>query len=65
MRSTAAPGKTRSKAETDIDWYNDGGYGEIEIDVVEGTVRLNVNVRYVESSNEFSCERDIMTGEEV
>ena len=52
--------------ETQIDWYNnDGGYGELVIDVTDGTVSLEVNVRYTESVNEFHCERDIVTGEEI
>ena len=51
--------------ETGADWCNnDGGYGELLIDVQRGTVALDVNVRYTESTNAFSSERDIATGEE-
>lgn len=51
--------------ETGVDWYNnDGGYGELQINVQRGTVILDVNVRYTESTNEFWSERDIATGEE-
>ena len=35
------------------------------IDVTHGTVALQVNVRFTESTTEFCCERDIMTGEEI
>lgn len=52
--------------ETDIDWYNnDGGFGELVIDVEDGTVALEVNVRYTDSTTEFCAERDILTGEAV
>lgn len=52
--------------ETGIDWYNnDGGYGELTINVDTGTVALDVNVRYSDSTNEFYAERDILTGEEI
>jgi hypothetical protein len=52
--------------ETGVDWYNDdGGFGELVIDVREGTVALEVNTRYINSTNEFSSERDIFTGEEL
>jgi hypothetical protein len=52
--------------ETDVDWYNDdGGFGELVIDVEGGTVSLDVNVRYTESHVGFSSEREIATGEEV
>lgn len=51
-------------AETHVNWYdNDGGYGELVIDVVEGTVSLEVNVRFTESHTETSQTRDIETGE--
>jgi hypothetical protein len=53
-------------AEAGVDWYNgDGGFGELIIDVVEGRVSLEVQVRVLESSMEFSATRDIATGEEV
>ena len=50
--------------EADVDWYNeDGGYGELVINVVEGTVSLDVKVRVVESEGAFYQERDITTDE--
>jgi hypothetical protein len=53
-------------AETNVDWYNnDGGFGDLTIDVDEGTVALEVSVRFTESSTEYSCTRDIVTGEEL
>jgi len=53
-------------AETGVDWYNnDGGFGELIIDVARTTVTLEVNVRYTESSTEYGCTKDIATGEEV
>jgi hypothetical protein len=52
--------------ETGVDWYNnDGGFGELVIDVAQGTVALEVNTRYTESTNAFSSERDILTGAEL
>ena len=52
--------------ETGVDWYNnDGGYGELVIDVQAGTVSLNVQVRYTNTSTEYSAERDIETGEDI
>lgn len=52
--------------ETGVDWYNnDGGYGELVIDVQAGTVSLDVKVRYTETSTEYSAERDIETGEDI
>ena len=52
--------------ETGVDWYNDnGGYGELVINVQEGTVSLEVNVRYSHSTTEFHGEYDIATGEEI
>lgn len=51
--------------ETQVDWYNnDGGFGSLVIDVANGTVSLEVNVRFTESSTEFSSELSIETGEE-
>lgn len=50
--------------EADVDWYNsDGGYGELVINVVEGTFTLDVKVRVVESEGAFYQERDIATDE--
>ncbi len=52
--------------ETGVDWYNnDGGYGELVIDVQDGTVSLEVQVRYTESRTEYSAERDIETGDDI
>lgn len=52
--------------ETNVDRYNnDGGFGELSIDVEAGTVSLEVSVRYTESSTEFSATRDIASGEDV
>lgn len=52
--------------ETGIDWVNnDGGFGHLEIDVEQGTVSLNIDVRYTESTNEFCSDRNIITGEEM
>lgn len=52
--------------ETGVDWYNnDGGYGELVIDVQAGTVSLDVKVRYTETNTEYSAERDIETGEDI
>ena len=49
--------------ETGVDWYNnEGGYGELTIDVSAGTVALNVHQRLVESTCEFSEEFEIATG---
>ncbi len=53
-------------ARMGVDWYNnDGGYGDLVINVENGTVALDVNVRYTESTNEFWSERDIITGEQI
>lgn len=52
--------------ETGVDWYNnDGGYGELTIEVIDGTVSLGVDVRYTDATNEFESQRDILTGEEI
>lgn len=52
--------------ETNVDWYNnDGGFGELSIDVEEGTVSLEVSVRYTESSLEFSATCDIASGDDI
>lgn len=52
--------------EVDVDWYNnDGGYGELIIDVSNGTVSLEVNQRYTESNTEYSMEHDIETGKAI
>jgi len=52
--------------ETGIDWYNnDGGYGELVIDVESGTISLDVSTRYTESSTAYLEARDILTGEPI
>lgn len=52
--------------ETGVNWYdNDGGFGELSIDVVQGTVSLEVNVRVSHSDVEFRATKDIETGEPV
>lgn len=49
--------------ETGVNWYdNDGGYGELEIDVAGRSVRLDVNVNYTQSENEFCETKNIDTG---
>ncbi|MFA5951891.1 MAG: DUF6878 family protein [Hyphomicrobium sp.] len=51
--------------EVGVDWYNDdGGFGELIIDVEQGSVSLEVNHRYTESTTEYSGEFDIETGDE-
>ncbi len=51
--------------ETGVDWYNnDGGFGELVIDVTQGTVALEINVRMTESETAYSGTKDIETGEE-
>lgn len=52
--------------ETGVDWYNnDGGYGELVIDVREGTVSLEVNVRVTSSTTEYFNLCNIETGEDI
>jgi hypothetical protein len=52
--------------ETGVDWYNnDGGFGELTIEVEEGTVSLQINVRYTETQVEYSAVHDIATHEEL
>ena len=52
--------------ETGVNWYdNDGGFGELTIDVVAGTVSLEVNVRTSSSDVEYQATKDIETGESV
>ena len=53
-------------SETNVNWYDgDGGYGELVIDVVDGTVSLEVSVRFTESHMEYSQICDIETGEVI
>lgn len=50
--------------ETGVNWYdNDGGYGELEIDVAARSVSLDVNVNFTESTNEYCETKSIDTGE--
>lgn len=52
--------------ETNVDWYNnDGGYGELVIDVQAGTVSLEVQVRFTDTTTEYSAERNIETGADI
>jgi hypothetical protein len=52
--------------DTGVNWYdNDGGYGELTINVDEGLVTMDVNVRWTDSQNEYYSETDIETGEQV
>lgn len=47
-----------------IDWYNnDGGFGSLEIDVVAGSVTMDIKTRYTEAHDAFYEELDIQTGE--
>jgi len=52
--------------ETDVDWYNnDGGFGVLYIHPLEGSVELDVNTRFSESTMAFYAKKDIATGEET
>jgi hypothetical protein len=52
--------------DTGVNWYNnDGGFGELAINVDEGLVTMDVNVRWTDSQNEYYSETDIETGEQV
>lgn len=52
--------------ETGVDWYNDdGGFGELVIDVAQGTVSLDVSVRYTESTTQYSALHNIATGDRM
>lgn len=52
--------------ETDVDWYDaDGGYGEMVINAAEGTVSMEINTRYTETTCAFSNTREIETGLEI
>lgn len=52
--------------ETAVNWYdNDGGFGELKIDVQAGTVSLEINVRTSDASCEYERCLDIDSGEEV
>jgi hypothetical protein len=50
----------------DCDWFNnDGGWGSMTIDVGSGSVSIEINVRYTESTCEVSKTLDIDSGEEI
>lgn len=52
--------------ETGINWYdNEGGYGELVIDVSQSSVTLSVSERYTEINEAYHAERDIITGEDI
>lgn len=46
--------------KTGIDWYNnEGGYGELNVDLVQGTIQLEVNSRYTEVTTDiFELDTD-------
>jgi hypothetical protein len=47
---------------TDLDWSTgDGGFGELLIDVQDGTISLEINGRFTQSEVMYSCTRDIET----
>ncbi|HSH28979.1 MAG TPA: PcfJ domain-containing protein [Thiohalobacter sp.] len=51
---------------TGVDWYNnDGGFGELAIHVDDGTVELQVDVRYTNVNTAYADTLDIMSGEAV
>ena len=51
---------------TNVDWVNgDGGFGECIISVDRGSVCLDVNSRFTDSTCEYSAELDIETGDEI
>lgn len=50
--------------ETGVDWYNnDGGFGVLYIHPLAGSVELDVNTRFNESSTAFNAKNDIATGD--
>lgn len=52
--------------ETGVDWYNnDGGCGELTIEVEAGTVALEVSVHYTETQVEYNAVHDINSSEEL
>lgn len=52
--------------ETGVDWVNDdGGFGELIINVQTASMQIEVSTRYSHSSVEFTAERDIQTGEDL
>ena len=52
--------------ETGVDWYNnDGGFGDLVIDVDNGTIALDVSTRFTQSETAFASERDIASGDDL
>lgn len=52
--------------ETNVDWYNnDGGYGSLCIHPEQGTVELDVNTRFTESTGAFHAINEIVTGDQL
>ncbi|NKB55087.1 MAG: hypothetical protein GKS00_02020 [Alphaproteobacteria bacterium] len=52
--------------ETSVDWYNnEGGYGNLLIDVARGTVTLDICVRCIQADRAFYSQCDIETGDEI
>lgn len=51
---------------TGVDWVNnDGGFGDLVINVDRGSVYMNVNTRFTDSEQAYCEEVDIETGEQV
>jgi hypothetical protein len=52
--------------ETGVNGYdNDGGLGQLEIDVAGGEVTLTIDCRYTHSNTAFVSQKEIETGEEL
>ncbi|MFL6605780.1 MAG: DUF6878 family protein [Steroidobacteraceae bacterium] len=52
--------------ETGIDWSDqDGGFGELNIDVEAGTVSLEISTRFTDTLTAYETTRDIMSEEEI
>jgi hypothetical protein len=52
--------------ETGIDWSDqDGGFGELNIDVEAGTVSLEISTRFTDSLTAYETTRDIVSGAEL
>lgn len=53
-------------SETQVNWYDgEGGYGDLIVDVVQGTVELSVSINETTAEVAFYAQRDIQTGEEL
>jgi hypothetical protein len=51
---------------THVDWYNnDGGYGDLNIDLTEDTVECDVNTRFTESHSAYAERFAVATGERL